>query len=417
MVFSTPTEQENSSRGTIKNWLIITLVTLSLILKGMIAFAQDADGQKIFKQSCAACHSTCANRVVGPGLKDITQKRTEQWLIDFIRDSQSLVAKGDPDAVAIFEEYNRIPMPAQNLSDEEIKAVLAYLDKGEESKAAAPVADTAETPDGPASTPASASSSDYSFLLFIALLILCIVIVHAAITATKAYRTGKTPGKFGKFFADNSKFTVLLVVLVLFGGLRMGWNALAAIGITEGYQPVQPINFSHKVHAGVNGIDCQYCHSGASKGKTAGIPSLSTCMNCHKFVSEGTLTGTEEIAKIYKALDYDPNTMAYGNNPTPIEWVRVHNLPDHAYFNHSQHVNAAGLACQTCHGDVQDMEVLKQHSKLTMGWCIDCHRETEVPMEDNKYYEEMHAKYKEMFKGQKITVEKLGGLDCAKCHY
>ncbi|MBA3900377.1 MAG: c-type cytochrome, partial [Bacteroidetes bacterium] len=373
MVFSTTFEKLRITRNTIKNWLIFSLITLSFLLKGMLAFGQ-ADGQSIFKQSCASCHSTGANRLVGPGLRDISKTRTEAWLIDFIRDSQSMIAAGDKDAVAIFEEYNKIPMPAQNLSDEEIIAVMEFISQAEPAKASSPVAETSgsDLPIPPTGKPGATSFGDYMYLLIIAMSLFVIVIIHAIYTAQKTLRPEKPPGayaRFGKWFSSHKKFTTLLFILIIFGGLKMGWNALASIGITQGYQPTQPINFSHKVHAGINDIDCQYCHSSASKSKTAGIPSLSTCMNCHKFISEGTLTGTAEIAKIYTALDYDPNTMLYGSNPTPIEWVRVHNLPDHAYFNHSQHVNAAGLSCQTCHGDVQDMDVVKQHSKLTMGWC------------------------------------------------
>ena len=149
-----------------------------------------------------------------------------------------------------------------------------------------------------------------------------------------------------------------------------------SIGISQGYQPDQPIAYSHKLHAGEMQISCIYCHSGAERGKTAGIPSANVCMNCHKFVRKGPTTGTAEIAKIYKALDYDPDKGTYGPNQKPIQWVRVHNLPDFAYFNHSQHFVVGKIACQTCHGQVQDsMTVAMQYSPLTMQWCINCHRD------------------------------------------
>ena len=217
---------------------------------------------------------------------------------------------------------------------------------------------------------------------------------------------------------SHNKGWVALGVLVGFLWLsKLGWDALMGIGVYQGYQPEQPIAFSHQVHAGQNGINCVYCHSGAEKGKAAGIPSANICMNCHKAVQEGKRTGTKEIAKIYAALDYDPSTGKYGSNPKPIKWVKVHNLPDHVYFNHSQHVVAGKVECKTCHGAVDSMTVAKQHSPLTMGWCINCHRETEVQMAGNGYWDYLHETYKGKFKGQTITVEKMGGIECAKCHY
>ena len=190
------------------------------------------------------------------------------------------------------------------------------------------------------------------------------------------------------------------------------------MGRQQNYEPTQPIAFSHKLHAGINGVDCQYCHSGARKGKSAVIPAANVCMNCHKAIEEGPEYGKAEIAKIYEAVDWDVETQTYGDNPKPIEWVRVHNLPDHVYFNHSQHVTVGGVQCQTCHGPIETMEKVYQHETLGMGWCIDCHRETEVNFVSNDYYqvyEQLHKDLKE--NGKKITVEDIGGLECQKCHY
>jgi hypothetical protein len=178
--------------------------------------------------------------------------------------------------------------------------------------------------------------------------------------------------------------------------------------VQQGYSPKQPIAFSHKIHAGDMEIDCKYCHTGVMKGKSATIPSVNICMNCHNQIKAGTQTGEGEIAKILTA---------YANNK-PIEWVRIHNLPDLAYFNHSQHVNVAGVECQTCHGPIQEMEVVKQYSLLTMGWCIDCHRKTDINTKGNKYYDnlvELHNERKG--KGAPFKVEENGGLECSKCHY
>jgi hypothetical protein len=142
------------------------------------------------------------------------------------------------------------------------------------------------------------------------------------------------------------------------------------------------------------------------KGKSATIPSVNICWNCHNQIREGTLTGTGEIAKIVKAVETN----------TPIEWVRIHNLPDLAYFNHAQHVNVGGQECQTCHGPVETMDVVQQHSLLTMGWCIDCHRKTDVNAKGNQYYDNLVELHKSSKKGN-MKVEDIGGLECAKCHY
>jgi hypothetical protein len=211
---------------------------------------------------------------------------------------------------------------------------------------------------------------------------------------------------------------VAVILLVLAGvGSRAAWDGMMGIGVYQGYMPEQPIWFSHKIHAGQNGVNCQYCHSGVEKSKVANVPSANVCMNCHKYIQEGTISGTKEIAKIYAALDYNPEKQTYGENQKPIKWVRVHNLPDHVYFNHAQHVKVGKIECTECHGEIAKMDTVYQNSPLTMGWCIDCHRKTEVKMEGNAYYNELHAKLKEKYKGEPITVAKMGGLECAKCHY
>lgn len=191
-------------------------------------------------------------------------------------------------------------------------------------------------------------------------------------------------------------------------------DGLYSIGIQQNYQPKQPIAFSHKIHAGQYEIECRYCHTGALKGKQANIPSANICMNCHSQIREGTNTGTTEISKIYAAIGFDPATSSYTGKQKPIEWVRIHNLPDLAYFNHAQHNNVGGIECQTCHGPIEEMDVVKQYSLLTMGWCIDCHRKTDVNTKGNEYYD----KLLELHNSKKaLKVEDIGGLECAKCHY
>ena len=129
-------------------------------------------------------------------------------------------------------------------------------------------------------------------------------------------------------------------------------------------------------------------------------------MNCHNQIKTGTNTGDLEIGKIVRAF----------NENKPIEWVRVHNLPDLAYFNHSQHTQVGGIECQTCHGPIQEMDVVYQYSPLTMGWCIDCHRETPLNTEGNGYYDKLVEIHEASSKGA-FTVSSNGGTECSKCHY
>jgi hypothetical protein len=229
-------------------------------------------------------------------------------------------------------------------------------------------------------------------------------------------------------WVNNNKKLVALMGVLLFGWLVVkGWYVAKGVGVYaeevkpgkwEGYHPSQPINFSHKIHANDNNIQCQYCHSTVEKSKTASIPSAMICMNCHKGISETKNAGSkDEIAKIYKATGFDPATGGYTNTPVPLQWNKVHVLPDHVFFSHQQHVVVGGVACETCHGDVKAMTTVEQQRPLTMGWCVDCHRNTPLKMEGNGYYTELHEKMKEKYKGQPITVAMAGGIECGRCHY
>jgi hypothetical protein len=181
------------------------------------------------------------------------------------------------------------------------------------------------------------------------------------------------------------------------------------LGRQQYYQPDQPIWFSHKIHSGQNKIDCKYCHFTVDKSLHAGIPPVQVCLNCHNQVKEGKITGTEEIAKIHEAY----------NNGKPIEWIKVHNLPDHAYFNHAQHVVVGKVDCNECHGEVEKMDVIIQTETLSMGWCIDCHRNREVQFTTNKFYEQYKKLHEQIKNGEKsrVRVADMGGEDCQKCHY
>ncbi len=408
-------------------------VLLPLALLFILPFAvsaADPDGASLFKANCAACHSVGKGKLVGPDLKDIQKRQSEDWLLKWIKSSASLRKSGDAYANEIFGQYN-IEMPDQSLSPSEIKAVLGYI-KSEGDKASAPA--SVSTPVGGEGASAETDSSgDNSF--YVLLLIAVILLVVAAVLTRvrnglqKAIRAKNgipepalLPARQRMYVWARSNKKLIAVAIIVLGvwSSVKGWYMLADVGISQGYQPDQPIAFSHKLHAGEMKISCIYCHSGAEKSKTAGVPSVNVCMNCHKAIRQGPTTGTAEIAKIYAALDYDPNTMTYGPNSKPLVWTRVHNLPDLAYFNHSQHVKVGGVKCQTCHGPVEEMTVAKQFAPLTMGWCINCHRTTQVKLENNHYYDNYHPVPELMGKHGRdtvVTVEKIGGTECARCHY
>ena len=192
--------------------------------------------------------------------------------------------------------------------------------------------------------------------------------------------------------------------------------------------PVQPIHYSHKIHSGANKIECKYCHSSARVSKYSGIPSLNVCMNCHKNISEYSGEEdlengydkefyTNEIKKLYAAVGWDEDNQVYTGKTQPVKWVRIHNLPDHVYFNHAQHVEVAKIECQKCHGPVEEMEIMYQYSPLTMGWCINCHKESNIDLKGNEYYAKIHKELSKRYGVEKLTVAQMGGLECGKCHY
>lgn len=394
--------------------------------------AQVEEGEKLFKSYCASCHSAGANQLVGPGLAGVDEKYEREWLYKWIKNSTALIESGDAQAIAIYEQYNKVMMPAQPVTNEDIDAILDYVKAYAEK---APAADAAGAAEASATDQVAAeepSTSPYIIAAFVvAFLILIIIlrkvqhimrVVDARVNDQEIPQETSLFDAIGEAILANKTIVGLLGIVLLVLVAKVGWNAAMGIGVYEGYEPEQPIKFSHKIHAGENGIDCNYCHYSASFSKSAGIPSANLCMNCHTYIQEGPQYGKEEIGKIYAALDFDPVTKTYGPNQKPIKWVKVHNLPDHAYFNHSQHVTIGKIACQKCHGPVETYTVGKQWAPLTMGWCINCHRETKVQMEGNGYYDEIHARLPEKLKAQyledgTITVSELGGIECAKCHY
>ncbi|MFC3196350.1 c-type cytochrome [Parapedobacter deserti] len=413
-------------------------VALVLLFAVSLLQAQDAkEGETIFRANCSSCHKVFGN-FLGPELAGVNERRDEAWLLKWIHNAPAMIAAGDPIALELDAQYPNAMMTAfPQLSDDQIKSILAYVSSEEEKRAAGGSGGLAAGGSG-AATDSSGDASNFMIIGLIAVIVLAFVVI---LVLNKVIRTlerviasnrelipqpvvTETSGRdyIGKFkrLAKNKKLVFFAVLMLVIFLASAGWKTLWNVGVHEGYQPVQPIKFSHQLHAGVNQIDCQYCHGGAYKSKNASIPSANVCMNCHRAVTGSDKYDGEispEIAKIYRALDYNPETMEYGPNQRPIEWVRIHNLPDFAYFNHSQHVVVAGVECQTCHGPIETMAEVYQYSPLTMNWCVDCHRETEVKHEDNAYYDQLIAAHEQLKKGEKVTAAMLGGLECGKCHY
>ncbi len=402
---------------------------LAMSLSSTALQAQE-DGEKLFKSYCASCHSPGANMLVGPGLAGVYDKYEREWLYKWIKNSSTLIATGDAQAVAVYEQYNKVIMPAQPVTDVQIDAILNYIKVYNES---APVVADAAAAEGTEDVVVEDEGlSGYAIAGIVVLFLILIILlrkVQYIFTAAKAREAGDDMPEettltqaLGLTISQNKTIFALMGIVCLALFAKGGWDSAFGVGVYQGYEPEQPIKFSHELHAGTNGIDCNYCHTSASYSKSAGIPSPNLCMNCHTYIQEGPQYGKEEIGKIYAALDFDPVTKTYGPNQKPIKWVKVHNLPDHVYFNHSQHVTVGKIGCEKCHGPVETYTVGKQYAELTMGWCINCHRETKVQMADNGYYDEIHERLPEELKKQyledgTITVSELGGIECAKCHY
>ncbi len=410
----------------------ILLLTFSTTLN-----AQDGDsakGKTLFNTNCAACHNL-DKAMTGPSLRYVETRLSDEqgldraWLSDWIRNSAGLVKSGDSYANQIYNEYNGTAMTAfPTLSDQDISDILAYT-------ATDPV--VAATPVAAAGSGSGASEGGISnkiilgaLALLFALLAMALVLVRQTLNRFAEAKGVELADKkrlpLWKAFAKNQFLVLVTAILFLLASGYYVFGYFMQVGIDQGYQPVQPIHFSHKVHAGDNGIDCKYCHSSARVSKTSGIPSLNVCMNCHKSVYEynGETTAEHskefydgEIQKLYAAAGWSDADQKYTGDAQPVKWVRIHNLPDFAYFNHSQHVTVAGIQCQTCHGPVEEMEVMYQYSPLTMGWCINCHRETEVNVKDNAYYTKIHEQLSKKYGVDKLTAAQMGGLECGKCHY
>ncbi|EMR03040.1 c-type cytochrome [Cesiribacter andamanensis] len=374
-------------------------------------------GAALFKNNCQQCHAI-EQVVVGPALKNIHTRRPVEWTAAFIRNSQKLIQSGDAYAVNLYNQYNKTQMPSFNFNDEEIMSLLAYIKAESDSPTGTGTNQASPGQGGEGVAPAeSAATPGYITAILVVLgivLVLVLVVLVLVLAVLRRYLNQRTDldaadreiiDRRMSFRSVVSSKPFLFLVIFIFTAVvfKNVIDGLYQIGVQQGYAPTQPIAFSHKLHAGTYQIDCNYCHTGAYKAKSANIPSVNICMNCHNSIG----TDRPEIKKLYAAVE----------NNQPIQWVRIHNLPDLAYFNHAQHTSVGGIECQTCHGPIQEMEVVYQYSKLTMGWCINCHRDTEVKTEGNDYYDKLVQLHNEAEAGGKLRVKDIGGMECSRCHY
>ncbi|HEU0063524.1 MAG TPA: c-type cytochrome [Flavisolibacter sp.] len=390
-------------------------------------------GQQIFQQNCATCHAL-DKVITGPALRGVESRgpwTNRNNLHKWVHNPGAFIPT-TAYTQNLQKEYNQI-MPPQPVNDKEIEAIFDYI------KTAPPPGGGG----GNTSTSTSGSESSDNSLLFgilslvLALIAFILMQVNSNLKKLSDDKENITRPDPVPFYRNKIYIALIAILLFMVGGYYVSKGAIS-LGRQQGYQPTQPIYYSHKVHAGINQINCLYCHGGAWESKHAGIPSLNICMNCHKAINsyekgpklydeEGNIIdGTAEIQKLYKYAGFTPGPGATwdpskGKSP---QWIKIHNLPDHVYFNHAQHVNAGKVQCQTCHGNIQQMDKVKQVAELSMGWCINCHRQTKVNFNyndstGNKFYS-IYEKFHNDIKSGKmdsVTVKDIGGLECQKCHY
>lgn len=439
----------------------IIAVCMLALFTGISVFGQDVTGdakkgETLFKANCTACHAL-DRKLVGPALKGIVtslaaEKVPKEWIIKWVKNNEALRKSGDKRANEIYEEYNKASMDIfeDRLSEQDIEDILTYVNNPPEPKE--------EEVAAPANVQKSDAQDTKLILLAFSAIGIILILTLLKINTLVKLKTANSElselqatkiRSFSQFYERYKGFTYVLVGLMLALSLYGFWAWLMGIGVDKGYAPEQPIYFSHKIHAGENNIDCQLCHSGAKYGKVSEIPSLSVCMNCHRNISEYTGKYVEpgkskefytgEIKKLYEHVGWDEDKQAYTGKQTPVKWERIHNMPDFVYFNHSQHVvagekaiissynkknpnNQIDVVCKACHGAIDTMNVVRMANDFTMGWCVDCHRTTEVDMNNGynaAYFNKLHDKLKKQYgeDKSKITVDAIGGLECGKCHY
>jgi len=396
------------------------------------------DGKALFIAKCNSCHSgDMKTDNTGPALGGVQDRWSDpEKLHEWIHNNLALIASGYPKAVEVSKMKPTAMQVFPELKNDEIDAILAYIDlkfKEEPKKG-----DTGGGSEG--------SSSQNAVIfgvisLILALIAFILMYVNSNLKKLSDDAEGIDRPEPVPFYRNKVYIAIAAIVFFVVGGFFIS-KAMIGLNRQNDYEPKQPIYYSHKVHAGINQINCLYCHGNAWESKTAAIPSVNVCMNCHKTIQTYTkgpkligkdgneINGTGEIQKLYEYAGFDPkNADAWdASKAKPIPWVKIHNLPDHVYFNHSQHIRVGNVQCQTCHGEITGMDEVKQFSELSMGWCVNCHRQTNVNFAYNdslgnkkgnqfySIYEKFHNDIKSG-KMDSVTVKDIGGLECQKCHY
>ncbi len=438
---------------SIKTWCFGA--TTMLFLAG--TFNANAQGEALFKAKCATCHQPHKNGT-GPKLFEVRKKWAEGGakdgsIIKWVNNWQA-AASSDPYAQTVSTWAPSAMNVFPELKEEEINSIFDYVDAQADPALATPEEGGAE-----GSVAGEETEEGGSTWLWITFGIIFAIIIAAVSGVRRQLKSALNESdtsddsrsyfeEFKEWHWKNKKPLGILIVASVMALVVIGFQNLGNIGVVEAYQPSQPIAFPHDIHTGVNGIDCKYCHNSVTKSKSAGVPTVNVCMNCHKQVSGRTPEQQEQIKKIYSAAGWSTEGAgSYTGKSTPIKWNKVHVLPDHVYFNHSQHVVVGGIDCKQCHGDmtkqketvkVQPVSELNKiegnialtKPTLTMGWCIECHQEKEIaagPLDTKKdgYYDEIHRRlmnndkklYSQYLEDGKVTVKELGGWECAKCHY
>ncbi len=408
---------------------IMRFLTVCFFIFISYALSYAQDGKALFLQNCASCHAI-DRQLTGPALQGVLDRwPNKKNLYAWIHNNQAFLKTGDPYANALYLKFNKTQMNLfPNLTDNEIGAILKYISEWKPPQQA--------TPGSP--TESAGETRDMNIVygiiaLILGILALSLLFVNSSLRKIAKEKQGFLSEPPIPFYRNKTLICVVAIILFLLAGY---WLTKSAIGLGRdiGYEPKQPIFFSHKVHAGINQINCQYCHIGVYQGKEATIPSVNICMNCHMAINEykgqakiydgegNEVDGTQQIQKLYQYAHFTPGKPWDASKAEPIAWVRIHQLPHFVYFNHSQHWAVGKIQCQVCHGNIPEMDEVRQFSELSMGWCINCHRTTQVQFSTNGYYS-IFQKYHQAFANgsmdstKGITVEQIGGTDCSKCHY
>ena len=409
----------------------VSIVALLAVLMAFGGFTQAnaQDGKALFQANCASCHNPLKD-ATGPALKGMDERvPSKEWLYKWVHNSAAVIASGDKYANELYNKWNKTAMTSfPNLTEADIDAIVVFVNSVEPPKT--------EKPEAGGGTKEADNTWLYVAITAI-LAILAIVLIRINKNLARSANDAEGKPNTKQISLRNNKLFIAIAGIIIF--ILAGYwivNGGVEMGRQQNYMPHQPIFYSHKVHAGINQINCQYCHAGVNDSRQAMIPSTNVCMNCHKQISsysgeqlfdhEGNkVDGTAQIQELYKYAGWDPAKKDYKRNAkgeilaTPIKWTKIHNLADFVYFNHSQHVNVGNVQCQTCHGPIQEMDEVKQFESLSMGWCVNCHRETKVDFQNNNYYSIFEKYHQEIKEGKRdgVTEAELGGLECQKCHY